>query len=74
MESTLKKQMILDLDILEKKGMLHLVSQFMSILKHQKTEHTDNPIRKFAGTMAKEDVEEIEAIINAEFNNIEGEW
>jgi hypothetical protein len=74
MNTTLKKQIILDLDILEKYGMLHLVSQFVELMKHQTPTLPVNSIKQFAGTMAKEDVEEIEAIINAEFNNIEGEW
>lgn len=53
MDSTLKKQIILDLDILESYGMLHLVSQFVELMKHQKPSSTTNPIRDFAGSMPK---------------------
>lgn len=74
MNSTLKKQIILDLDILERYGMLHLVSQFVELMKHQKPAFVVNPLEEFAGTMPKEDAEEIRAIINKEFNNVEGEW
>lgn len=74
MNSTLKKQIILDLDILEKYGMLHLVSQFVELMKHQKPAFITNPIRHFAGSMPKKNAEEIETIINTEFNTIEGEW
>ena len=74
MNSTLKKQIILDLDILEKNGMLHLVSQFVELMKQKKTISTNEILKRFAGTMTKEDADEIEAIIDKEFNDIEGEW
>ena len=74
MNSTLKKQIILDLDILEKNGMLHLVSQFVELMKQKKTISTSEILKRFAGTMTKEDADEIEAIIDKEFNDIEGEW
>jgi len=74
MNTTLKKQIILDLDILEKYGMLHLVSQFVELMKHQTPTLPVNSIKQFAGIMAKEDADEIRDIVNRDSMIIEGEW
>ena len=58
---------------------LHILNQLLELLKSlnistsQPTSNI-NQLLAFAGTLSKEDANEMQTIINEEFNKIEGDW
>ncbi len=73
---SLKQQIILDLDLLEQMGLLLALWQLVEVMKQQVRFFPQeyNPILAHAGRMSVQDAEEIQQIIDQEFNTIEGEW
>ena len=58
-----------------------LLFELMEFLQKRSNQERNRPARgsyeaiaRHCGTLSKEDADEMTAIINREFNNIEGEW
>jgi len=72
----LKEQIIQDIQNLANPLALLQLFDFLELIKNNERleQNNTNAVLTFAGSLTKEDSEEIKQIIKEEFNETEGEW
>lgn len=73
---TLIDRIVLDITGIKSPSVLNQVFELIQLFKQGEAMEKSNKdeVLRFAGTMNNEDANDINAIIDAEFNGIEGDW
>lgn len=73
---TMKENILSDIDNIGNPALLNQVYEYLQLLKLNKSMKIKNQpdVLKFAGSLSSKDAKEISAIIENEFNEIEGDW
>ena len=73
---TIKEKIFIDLTEIVNPKLLYQILEFIALLKRSTTQIKGNreKVLALAGVLSHQDGEEIKSIVDAEFNNIEGEW
>lgn len=78
---TTREKIIKEVANTDDPGLLHEILEFLETQKRARERDPSLPprgsreaIMQYAGILSAEDADEMTAIINREFNNIEGEW
>ena len=73
---TMKENILSDINSIGNPALLNQVYEYLQLLKVSKSLKIKNQaeIVKLAGSLSSKDAAEISAIINDEFNEIEGDW
>lgn len=72
----LKQQIIKEINALKNPGILGQVFDFLRLIRRMdpKPKSNRSAVLSLAGSISNEEAEEMQKIIDQEFNNIEGEW
>ncbi len=74
---TLKDKILLDLAAIKNPNLLNQIFEFIQLMKQGYSIVNDSnkkDVLQFAGKISDEEAEEINKIIDSEFNSIEGDW
>ncbi len=71
---TVKQQLIAEIERIDNPVILVHIFEMMQLIIQTPQYQKNNLISKFSGCLNDNDAQEMKAIINSEFNQIEGEW
>jgi len=71
---TVKQQLMAEIERIENPIILVNLFEIMQLITQTPQKSKNNLILKFAGCLNDNDAQEMKAIINNEFNKVEGEW
>jgi hypothetical protein len=72
---TLNEKIIAEIQTLHNPIMLSQIFEFVRLIKrNEKAQNTATTASRFPQYITNEEAQELQSLINQEFNNIEGEW
>jgi hypothetical protein len=74
MQMTIKQQLITEIERINNPVTLVQIFEIMKLLTHTQQQPKNALISEFAGCLDDESAEQMTAIVDSEFNTIEGEW